>query len=166
MPAGAIVGLDCKLYRLTTGTRTSWDGTTDVVVSGAAPSNLDEVTAVRDVTLSLEKGEADASVRGSVFARRVTALIDGTVDFQLVRDSNTAPAADFVAFRDACLNRTTIACAVLDGASDTTGSQGLWADFEVLKCSRAEPLTDVVSYDVSMKPATTSVDPQWVTVST
>ena len=159
-------GLDCKLYRLTTGTRASWDGSTDYVVSGAAPSNLDEVTAVRDVTLSIEKGEADASVRGSVFSKRVTTLIDATVDMQLVYDSATAPDADFQAFRDACIERSTIACAVLDGASDTVGSQGLWADFEVLKCSRAEPLTDVVVYDISMKPATTSVNPQWVTVST
>jgi len=156
------VGLDCKLYYLSTGDRASWDGSTDTIVSGSAPANLTEIDITRDVTLGLEKTEVDGSARDSTFEQVLTALKKAPVEIQIRWESGSA----FNAFRDAFFNDTQIALAVLDGASDTVGSCGLWADFEVLSFKRTETLEGLVVADITCKPGVSDVKPQWVTVST
>ncbi|MHB8973306.1 MAG: hypothetical protein ACYC3X_24050 [Pirellulaceae bacterium] len=68
------LGLDAKMFR-NTGTH-------------AAPV-WNEIKNVRDVTLSLETGEADATTRGNNGWRATVATLkDGSVEFDMVWDSN------------------------------------------------------------------------------
>lgn len=160
----AQIGLDCKVYRLSTGDRASWDGSSDTVVTGSAPADLDECTRVREVTIPFDKTEADASDRSCKFKKILTGLIDVGVTISMVYDKTDT---DYEAFRDAFFASSMIALAILDGASDTVGTEGLWADFEVLNMQRAEPLEDTVTLEFTLKPSgASSIDPQWVTIST
>lgn len=152
-----VLGLNCKAYYQTTGTRAAWPGT------GAAP-NLSLMGNVRDVTLNLERAEADVTTRTNAGWRAIKpTLRNGTVEFEMVWDTSDAA---FTAMKNAYFNDTTIACAFLDGLSTTSGSQGLWADFEVTNFSRGEALEDAVKVNVTLKPAYSSVAPAWVTVAT
>lgn len=152
-----VLGMNCKLYRQTSGTRAAWPA------SGAAP-NLDLVGNVRDANLNLEKAEADTTTRGNNGWRStVGTLKDGTVEFEMVWDNADA---DFTAFKNAYFDDTTIAVAVLDGLSTTAGSQGLWADFNVTNFTRSEALEDAVKASVSLKIAKTDVAAEWATVVT
>lgn len=149
------VGFECKLYRLSTGTRAAWPAT-------GAPTGLNEVTIARDVTLAIEKGEADVSRRGSAWKLTRGALKDASVEFNLVlRKGDT----EYEAIRDAFINGTPLALAVLDDGSATAGAEGLWADWEVLKFSRNETLEEGVTFDVTIKPTDSDVPPEWVTVA-
>jgi hypothetical protein len=101
------LGLDAKMFR-NTGTYSTpvWN----------------EIKNVRDVTLSLETGEADATTRGNNGWRATVATLkDGSVEFDMVWDSADD---DFTAIRDAFLNKTALELAVMDGDIATTGSQG------------------------------------------
>ena len=146
---GAVLGKDCKLYHTAAGT---W----------ASPS-WDEVTNCRDVTLSVEKDLADASTRAAKWKRHKATLKDGTIEFEMVWDNDDA---DFNIFRDAFMNDTTIECAAMDGDIDTGGNEGLRADFEVSAFTRSEPLTDVATVAVTLKPAYTDNLPTWYIVTT
>lgn len=142
-----VLGLDAKLYH-NTGTygTPTWD----------------EVTNCRNVTLNLEKSDADVTTRGgSGWRQTVTTLKDGTVDFNMIWDTSDT---DFIAFRDAWLNNTQIDCWVLDGDSTTTGNQGLRAEFEVANFTRNEELEDALNVDVSLRPGFSSNAPVWQTV--
>jgi len=144
----SVLGKDCKLYRNTA----TW----------ASPS-WDEVTNCRDLTLSLEKGDADASTRAADWRRHKVTLIDGRVEFEMVWDNTDT---DFIAFKDAFFNGTTIECAVLDGAIDEAGNTGLRSDFEVMSFTRSEALEDVATVSVSLVPAYTDNTPAWYTSTT
>lgn len=151
------VGFQCKAYRLSTGTREAWPATGD-------PDNLSEITAAKDVTLALEKDEIDASDRSSTWEQILTGLKKAPVDMTMVWDTGDT---NFTAIQTAWLNGTSVAIAFLDGDSETAGSQGVWADWEILKFDRQEPLTGAVMVNVRMKPsAQSSVAPEWVTVAT
>lgn len=153
----AILGMNCKLYRQTTGTRAAWPA------SGAAP-NLDEVGNVRDATINLETGEADTTTRGNNGWRSTEATLkDGSVEFEMVWDNSDA---DFTAIKDAYFNSTTIALAALTGVSTTAGVQGLWADFSITNFSQTQGLEDAVVVSVTAKPAFSAVATEWVTVAT
>jgi len=116
----------------------------------------------RDVTLSLEAGEADASTRGSGGWREtIQSLKDGSVEFELAADSaDTA----FTAIKDAYFDGTNIEVLVLDGPSATAGSQGLRATMAVSSFSRSEPLEDTVTVSVTLKPTPNDdASPTWFT---
>lgn len=150
-----VLGMNCKLYRQTTGTREAWPA------SGAAP-NLDEVTNVKDVTVNLETGQADTTTRAASGWRTTAATLkDGSVEFEMVWNTSDA---DFTAIQTAWSNSTSIAIAVLDGASDTAGTQGLWADFSVTNFTQSQPLEEAATASVTLKPANTDVAPEWCTV--
>lgn len=155
---GARLGLDGKLYRQTTGVRAAWPA------SGSAP-NLDEVENVRDVTLNLEHGEADVTSRNNDGFRTVLATLkDASVEFEMIWN----PAdPDFAAIRDAWLNQTDIAMAVLDGDKDTPGSQGLWADWQIINFTRSEPLEEGMVASVTARPSGKSdLAPEWAVTGT
>lgn len=160
----AKLGLNAKAYRLTTGSRATW-GTADAngMNAAAAPSNLDEITNAKDVKLSLEKGSADVSVRGNNgWAAKLGTLKDASVEISMVYD----PAdTDYLALMAAWLNNTTLACAILSGDKATSGTQGLWADFEVTKFDKDEPLTEGQMITFTLQPGLSTVAPQWVKVS-
>jgi len=158
------LGMNAKMYFLSTGTRATWgtaDG--DGVHEGAAPGNLTEMGNVRDVTLNLEQGEADATTRTNNGWRATEpTLKEGSVEFEMVWD-HADPA--FVKFFKAWLNRTVIACAALDGDKAVADVEGLWADFKVISFTKNEPLEDVQLVSVTIKPAYSAVAPEWVRVT-
>jgi hypothetical protein len=144
------LGLDAKLYR-NTGTH-------------AAPT-WNEIVNVRDVTLSLEAGEADVTTRGNNGWRATVATLkDASVEFDMVWDTEDT---DFAAIRDAFLNRTAIQFAVMDGDIATAGSQGLKAYCAITAFSRNEALEEAITVSVTIKPTYRTVPaeaPSWLVV--
>lgn len=150
-----ILGLNAKAYRLTTGTRAAWP-------ASGAPASLEEMANVKDVTINLETGEADVTTRGGSGWRQTAATLkDGSVEFEMIWDPGDA---DFAAIQSAWANGTNIAMAFLDGASDTAGVQGLWADFQITNFSVSQALEEAITVSVTAKPARSDVAPAWVTV--
>lgn len=146
--SGVVLGLDCKAYR-NTGTH-------------ASPTwNL--VDDVKDVTLNLEKGEADVTTRAnSGWRARKGTLKDGTVEFTLLHNPDRADSVtDFEAIRDAWINNTAVEWAFMDGAIATAGSQGLRATMEVVNFSRGEQLENASEYNVKLVPTLAAQAPDW-----
>lgn len=141
------LGMNGKLYRNTA----TWGTPTWV-----------ECTNVRDLTLNLEKGEADLTTRGNNGWRAtVGTLKDAGIEFDMVWDT-----ADtfFTAIKDAWLNGTNIDLAAMDGDITTAGSQGLRAEFQVTGFSRAEPLEEGMTVSVTVKPAYSDNAPEWLEI--
>jgi hypothetical protein len=121
--------------------------------AGATASN--ELKNAKDVTLNLEASEADVTTRGNNGWRAtVAALKDASIEWSMVWDSADA---GFNAIKNAYLNGTPIALAVLDGAD----GEGLDADFAIISFSREEPLEDAMSVSVTAKPTYSTRAPQW-----
>jgi len=142
-----VLGLDAKLYRNSGPFATPiW--------------NL--VDNVRDLTINLEKGDADVSTRGSGgFRQHATTLKDGTIEFEMVWDTADT---EFTEIKDAFFDDTTLDMVALDLLVTTSGSQGLRADFNVADFSRSEALEDALKTSVTLTPARTANDPQWFIV--
>ena len=144
---GVKLGMDAKLYR-NTG-------------SYGSPT-WNEMPNVKDVTLNLEAGEADVTTRGNNGWRATVATLkDASVEFEMVWDSADA---DFVAIRDAFLNKTAIELAVMDGDIETAGNQGLRASCMVTNFTRNEPLEEAITVAVTVKPTYATNAPSWYTV--
>jgi len=142
------LGLDAKLYR------NSGDYATPV---------WNELVNAKDVTLNLEAGEADASRRGgNGWKETLTALRDGSVEFEMVYDTADA---EFTALKDAFFTGTTVEMAVLDGDVATSGTQGLRATMSITNFSRNEPLEEALSVSVTVKPAPAANPPEWMEVA-
>lgn len=140
-------GIDAKLYR-NTGTFGSpvWN----------------EVPNCKDLGISLEAAEADVTTRESGGWEAVlSALKKATIDWKMVYDTTDA---DWTAFRDAFLNRTSIELLILDGAVGTSGSQGLRVSVAVLNFGRTENLEEALITEVSVKPTRADNAPSWHTV--
>lgn len=141
------LGLQGKLYR-NTGTY-------------ASPTWV-EITNVRNLTLSVEKGEADLSVRGgNGWETIVATLKKGSIEFDMVYDTEDT---NFTALQTAFFSDAQIEFAVMDGPIATTGSQGLRASCEILKFGRNEPLTEGMTTPVMIKPGYSANAPAWYTV--
>jgi hypothetical protein len=140
------LGMDAKLYR-NTG-------------SFASPTwNL--IPNVKDLTLSLETGEADVTTRGNNGWRATVATLkDGSVEFEMIWDTEDE---DFTAIRNAFLNNTALELAILDGLSSVAGSQGLRASFMITGFTRNEPLEEAITVSVSAKPTYSANPPAWMT---
>ena len=90
-----------------------------------------DVPNVKDLTLSMEKSEADVTTRASGGWRwTIGTLKDGTIEFQMVADTTDD---DFTAIQTAFFDNTSIEFAVMDGPIATSGSEGLRATMDVLK---------------------------------
>lgn len=136
-------GKDAKLYYLSTGSRAAWP-------ASGAPDNLTEITNCRDLKIAFDKTEIDASTRESDYETILTGLKKAPLEFGMVYDtSDTA----YQAIRDAFFDDTMIAMAVLDGDADTAGTQGFWADWEILKFEEDEALEGAYLVNVSAKPS-------------
>ena len=141
------LGLDAKLYR-NTG-------------NYAAPA-WNEVKNVKDLTLNLEAGEADVSTRGNGGWRaNIATLKDASLEFEMVWDTADD---DFTAIRTAFLTNSPIEFAVLDGASNASGAQGLRASMAITNFSRSEPLEEAIKVSVTAKPTYSANAPEWMTV--
>ena len=142
-------GMDGKLYR-NTGTY-------------ALPS-WEEIGNVKDLTLNLEQGEADVTVRANAGWRAtIGTLKDGSIEFSMIWDTGDP---GFTAIKDAWFNNTPIEMAVLDGPVDEPGSEGLRATFSVIKFGREENLEEAMMVPVSLKPSYAANPPEWMVVPT
>ncbi|MCC7409352.1 MAG: hypothetical protein IT442_14915 [Phycisphaeraceae bacterium] len=123
-----ILGMNAKLYFGTAGATAAT-----------------EMTNVRNVTLTLEAGEADVTTRANQ-GWRATAptLRECTCEFEMVWD----PAdAGFTAIKDAFLAAGTVALKILDKA----GGQGPDGDFSITSFSRGEQLEEAITVSVTAK---------------
>jgi hypothetical protein len=153
--SAAKLGFAAKAYRLTTGSRAAWP-------ASGAPSNLTEVSNVRDVGISLEKGEADTTTRATTGWEVVTGTLKkGPLEFEMVYDPSDS---HMTALLTAFLTNITVAMAFLDADKVTVGTQGIWADWEVLKFEKMEPLNGAQMVKVGIKPGYSAIPPAWVTV--
>lgn len=145
----AKLGMEAKLYHNT--------GTYAVPV-------WTEITNVKDLTLALERAEADVTTRANGGWRAfLAALREGNIEFEMVWD--TADAG-FTVIKDAFLaaGTTTIDMAVMDGDIGVAGAEGLRAHMTVLNMSRAEPLEEAIMASVTLKVAYASAAeaPVWL----
>jgi predicted secreted protein len=139
------LGLDARLYR-----------NTSVYDSPA----WNDVKNVKDLTLSLEAGEADVTTRGNGGWRATIATLkDGSLEFEMVWDTADD---DFTAIRTAFLTNGMVEFAVLDGPVATTGSQGLRAAMAITNFSRSEPLEEAIKVSVTAKPTYSDHPPEWM----
>lgn len=121
------------------------------------------LTNVKDVTLNLEKGEADATTRGNGGWRATKpTLKDGTIEFEMLWDTEDA---GFTVIKDAWFDDTDVEFAVMDGLITTSGSQGLRAMMAVISFSRNEPLEEAMSVNVTIKPTYATNAPEWLEVA-
>lgn len=145
--ASVVLGLNAKLYR-NTGTQQSPTWT--------------DIANIKDLTLNLEKGEADATTRASSGWRQTVATLkEASVEFEMVWDPSDQ---GFQAIQEAFFNNTALDLAIMDGTlPPSTGQtvQGLRADWAVTKFSRNEPLEEVLTVSVTLKPTYGSV-PTWM----
>ena len=118
-----------------------------------------ELANVRDVTLSLEAGEADVTTRANSGWRAVVATLkEASVEFGMVWD--TADAG-FGAVKDAYLNNAPIGMQILDGSSSGAG-EGLQADFMITSFSRSESLEEAITVSVTAKVTYSDTPPSWI----
>ena len=134
------LGLDAKLFRGTAGTQ----GTI-------------EVTNVKDVSLSLESGEADVTTRKAKgWKLSVATLKEASLEITILYDTEDE---DFLAFKEAYLSNTPLSLFITDG--DTT-AHGLDADFSVTGFTVDQPLEEAVTVKVTAKPTASDRAPVWV----
>ena len=134
------LGLDAKLFRGVAGTQ----GTI-------------EVTNVKDVSLSLESGEADVTTRKAKgWKLSVATLKEASLEITILYDTEDE---DFIAFKEAYFSNTPISLFVTDG--DTT-AHGLDADFSVTGFTVDQPLEEAVTVKVTAKPTASDRAPIWV----
>ncbi len=135
MPATYVLGMNAKIYHGDAGDDT--------------PSTMTELDNVKNVTLTMEAGEADITTRAnSGWRATAPTLKTCTVEFEMVWKPGDA---GFDAVKAAFLANTTLALAVLDGAEDVVGTQGPIGDFGITNFSRNEALEEAIVADVTAK---------------
>jgi len=122
------LGLDCKLFRGTAG-----------------QTAATEMKNVTNVTLSLEKGEADITTRAaSGWKMSAATLKEASIEFEMLYDTGDA---DFQAVQTAFFGNTALAIFVSDGSGG-----GLDCDAVVTNFSIDQSLEEAVKVSVTLKP--------------
>jgi hypothetical protein len=120
--------------------------------AGATAST--EMTNVKDVTLSMETGEADVTTRAAEGWRLTAATLkEASVEFEMVWDPSDG---GFAAIKEAYFKAEPLALFVSDG-----NNNGLDADFVVTSFSRSEPLEEALTVSVTCKPTLVNRAPTW-----
>jgi len=139
-----ILGMNAKIYQ---------------GAAGAALGALAEMGNVRDVTLTLEAGEADITTRAnSGWRATAPTLREATAEFEMVWKPGDA---GFDAVKNAFLTSTTLELAILDQDKATAGAQGPKGSFSITSFSRNEALEEAITVSVTAKLAEFD---QWVVV--
>jgi predicted secreted protein len=140
MPGGVVLGLDAALY-------------IDLETNYVTPT-WSLVSNCRDLTLNLEKNDADVTTRGANgWRQRVAVLKDASVEFEMVW--NTAdPNFQMIqaAFLAITFPQNTLNVAVMDGPITGHGQEGLKGSMMVSSFTRKEPLEDALKVDVKFIP--------------
>ena len=133
-----VLGLDAILMRGTAGQTAST-----------------EVKNVKDLTLTMESGEADVTTRAtSGWKASIATLKEASLEFGILYDTEDA---DFTAFRDAYFGNTPLALFVTDG-----NGSGLDADWSITGFSVEQPLEEALTVSVTAKPTASTRAPAWV----
>jgi len=118
-----------------------------------------ELANVRDVTLSLEAGEADVTTRANNGWRAIVATLkEASVEFEMVWDTQDS---GFAAMKDAYLTNAPIGLQILDGSGSGDG-EGLQADFMITSFSRSESLEEAITVSVTAKVTYSDTPPSWI----
>lgn len=136
-----VLGFNAKLFRGITG--------------GDAET---EVKNIKDLTVSLESGEADVTTRAAEgWKASIATLKEASLEFGMLYDTADL---DFIAFKSAYLNGTALPLFISDGAG-----VGLTADFSITGFSVEQPLEEAMTVSVTAKPTdtTSARAPKWVT---
>jgi len=121
--------------------------------------NLTELSNVKDVTLSLEAGEADVTTRAnSGWRATAPTLKSATAEFEMVWKT---PDTALAAIRDAYLDSTELALCFLTDDKGTTGAEGPRGNWSITNFSRNESLEEGITISVTAK--LSSFD-EWVEV--
>jgi len=139
-----ILGMNAKIYQ---------------GAAGSALAALAEMGNVRDVTLTLEAGEADITTRAnSGWRATAPTLRECTAEFEMVWKPGDA---GFDAVKNAFLTSATLELAILDQDKATTGAQGPKGSFSITSFSRNEALEEAITVSVTAKLAEFD---EWVVV--
>lgn len=123
-----VLGLNCKLFR-----------------GEAGSTAATEMKNVKDVSCSLETGEADITTRAADGWRvNVATLKEATIEFGMLYDTEDA---DLNAISDAFFNNTAIALFVSDGLGS-----GLDCDAVITQFNVEQNLEEGVNVSVTAKP--------------
>lgn len=119
---------------------------------------------IRDVSVPMDKAEANSDRRGSKFKFKKGAMLDTGIELEYLFRKGTD--ADFDALLDSYLNGTEIQFAVMDQLIATSGAQGLKMFGEVKSFPFEQPLEDNQTFDVTIMPTATEeasalVEPSW-----
>jgi len=129
-----ILGKDAKIYQ---------------GEAAADLATLTEMGNVKDVTLTLEAGEADVTTRAnSGWRATAPTLRECTAEFEMVWKPGDA---GFDAIKAAFLGGTTLELAILDQARETAGAQGPKGSFAITGFSRSEALEEAIMVSVTAK---------------
>ena len=146
-----LLGMNAKIYR---------------GAEGAILADLTEMGNVKDVTVTMEAGEADVTTRAnSGWRATAPTLRECTVEFEMLwKPSDEAFAAIYAAFLTGGLVRLAplTGAKSADGVAQVAGSDGIWGDFAITNCTRNEPLEEGVTVSVTAKLA---VFDSWVEVA-
>ena len=133
-----VLGLNAKLLRGPAGTQ----GST-------------EMKNVKDLTLSIEGGDADVTTRAANGWRAsVATLKEATLEFEMNYDNEDE---NFGAVQEAFFNNTPLSFFVSDGAGN-----GLDADWVITGFDIDQPLEEALSVSVTARPTVDTRAPQWV----
>jgi len=127
---------------------------------GADLATVNEMSNVKDVALTLEAGEANATTRANKGWRATAATLrECTVEFDMLwKPGDTG----FDAIKAAFLAGTLLELAALDQDKATIGAQGPKGSFSITLFSRNEPLEEGITVSVMAKLA---VFDEWVEVA-
>lgn len=141
-----ILGKDAKIYQ---------------GAAGGDLAALTEMGNVKDVTLTLEAGEADVTTRAnSGWRATAPTLRECSCEFEMVWKPGDA---GFDAIKTAFLGGSTLELAILDQARDVSGAQGPKGSFAITGFSRSEALEEAIMVSVTAK---LSAFDEWVEVAT
>ena len=148
------IGWQCKMYYLSTGDRSTF---------AADTANLTEIPDVGDLEVPNEMEEFEINIRRmGGFKAVVPTVRDVGLEFDLLKNTSDD---GYTALQDAFLNRTSIALAILDGAKDADGTQGVYADFYVTKFGEPQNVKEGIVNKVRIAPAPSDTAPEDVEVS-
>jgi hypothetical protein len=137
--ADFLLGMNAKIYQ---GAAAADPSTLD-------PSTLTEMGNVKDVTLSLEAGEADITTRAnSGWRATAPTLRECSCEFEMVWKPGDV---GFEAIKAAFLSAGTVALAVLTGAHNESGAEGPVGNWSITNFSRSEALEEAVTVSVTAK---------------
>jgi len=143
-----VFGVNCKLHYCVAG-------------AGGVPV-WSELTAARDVTVTMDRSEIPASTRGGAgWMATATGLKSVTINFDLLYDSADAGVA---AIMTAFLANASIGMLAADGDIVTTGTRLFAADVRITKFDEGQPLEGIITVAVSAKPTYSATAPTYTTV--